>query len=55
MMKDLKKCLLTTLVDSLLAKYAYLDFYYTGPLAVLDQILISRQSREDSTLQKSSG
>ena len=35
MMKDLKKCLLTTLVDSLLAKYAYLDFYYTGPLAVL--------------------
>ena len=35
MMKYLKNCLLTTLVDSLLAKYAYLAFYYTGSLAVL--------------------
>lgn len=35
MMKELKNCLITTLVDSLLAKYAYLAFYYIHPVAVL--------------------
>ena len=35
MMKELKNCLITTLVDSLLAKYAYLAFYYIRPVSVL--------------------